>query len=169
MSPLVTRRSLAVAQVLAVQSLLTWPVSAHHSPAMFDLNRDVLLEGTITAISWRNPHVYFAIEVAGPDGRTTTQQIEAGPASNLVPLGIDADSLRNGERVTVQVKPNRRGEGRGARLAPHEGRRHGHPAARARHPADAARRRRGVEPRRHLGAAGNGIRGPWPSLRVRGR
>ncbi len=169
MSPLVTRRSLAVAQVLAVQSLLTWPVSAHHSPAMFDMNRDVLLEGTITEISWRNPHVYFEIEVAGADGRKTTQQIEAGPASNLMPLGIDADSLRNGERVTVQVEtepPRRR---RGARLAPHEGRRHGHPAARARHPADAARRRRSVEPRGHLGAAGNGIRQPLPWLRARGR
>ncbi len=110
MSPLVTRRSLAVL-VLAVQWSLSPPGLAHHSPAMFEMNRDVLLEGTITEISWRNPHVYFSIEVAGADGRPMMQAIEAGPASNLVPLGIDAGSLRTGERVRVQVKPNRRGEG----------------------------------------------------------
>jgi Family of unknown function (DUF6152) len=111
MSPLLTRRSLAVLRLVAVQSLLIAPVSAHHSPAMFDMNRDVLLEGTITEISWRNPHVYFELEVAGADGRATTHEVEAGPASNLVPLGFDAESLRKGERVVVQVKPNRRGEG----------------------------------------------------------
>ena len=78
---------------------------------MFDLSRDVILAGTITTISFRNPHIYFAIDVAGADGRTRTQEIEAGPASNLAPLGIDASSLKSGEHVTVQVKPNRRGEG----------------------------------------------------------
>jgi hypothetical protein len=111
MPRVLNRWSLAVLHVLFLQTLPWQPAAAHHSPAMFDLSRDVMLEGTITAISWRNPHVYFAIEVAGPDGRMRTQEIEAGPASNLVPLGIDARSLRSGERVTVQVKPNRRGEG----------------------------------------------------------
>jgi hypothetical protein len=103
-------RKLSIAVLLLALSALP-PAAAHHSPAMFDLSRDVLLEGTIGSISFRNPHVYFTLEVAGAEGRTRTQEIEAGPASNLVPLGIDASSLKRGDRVTVQVKPNRRGEG----------------------------------------------------------
>jgi hypothetical protein len=105
-----------ITPLLAVSLLtlaaLPWAsASAHHSPAMFDLSRDELLEGSIKSVSFRNPHVYFALEVTGADGRPRTQDIEAGPASNLVPLGIDASSLKAGDRVTVQVKPNRRGEG----------------------------------------------------------
>lgn len=104
------RRKLSIAMLTLGLSALT-PASAHHSPAMFDLSRDVVLEGTIATISFRNPHVYFTLEVTDAAGRARTQEVEAGPASNLTPLGIDANSLRRGDRVTVQVKPNRRGEG----------------------------------------------------------
>lgn len=97
---------------LVILSLLALPALAHHSPAQFDLSRDLTLEGTISDFSWRNPHVYIELEVAGPDGNPVTQQIEAGPASNLVTQGFDGNSLRVGEPVVVQVKPNRGGEGR---------------------------------------------------------
>jgi Family of unknown function (DUF6152) len=99
---------------LALVSLLAMPAIAHHSPAQFDLNRDLILDGTIRAVSWRNPHVYIELDVIGPDGDPLTQRIEAGPPSNLVPLGFDADSLAVGERVVVQVKPNRGGDERTA-------------------------------------------------------
>ncbi len=97
--------------LLIVQPLVLRPAAAHHSPAMFDMTRDVVLEGVVTDVSWRNPHVYFELELADTDGRLVRQQVEAGPASNLVTLGFDASSLRNGERVRVQAKPNRRGAG----------------------------------------------------------
>lgn len=103
-------RKLSIAVLML--GLSAWPPAfAHHSPAMFDLSRDVILEGTIASISFRNPHVYFAIDVTDTDGRTRRQEIEAGPASNLVPLGFNGNSLNRGDRVTVHVKPNRRGEG----------------------------------------------------------
>src|SRR5690606_748326 len=96
---------------LALLSMLALPAAAHHSPAQFDLSRDVILEGTIKDFSWRNPHVYFDLNVAGPDGQPITQRIEAGGASNMAALGFDASSLSIGERVVVQVKPNKRGLG----------------------------------------------------------
>ncbi len=106
----ISNRSL-VALLLVAEALALRPAVAHHSPAMFDMTRDVMLEGVITEVSWRNPHVYFELELASADGRPVRQQVEAGPASNLATLGFDASSLRNGERVRVQAKPNRRGEG----------------------------------------------------------
>jgi hypothetical protein len=97
---------------LAMLPLFALPAAAHHSPAAFDLNQDVFLEGTVREFSWRNPHVYITLEVTRPDGSTVIQEIEAGPASNLAPQGFDAMSLKPGDRVSVQVKPNRAGEGR---------------------------------------------------------
>jgi hypothetical protein len=97
--------------LLAAAALPPGPTAAHHSPAQFDLSQDVTIEGTIREFSWRNPHVYIELDVAGADGQVVTQQIEAGPASNLIPLGFDAESLAVGERVVVQAKPNRRGAG----------------------------------------------------------
>jgi hypothetical protein len=88
--------------------------AAHHSPAMFDMTKDVTFEGTVTELSWRNPHIYFGVEIVGPDGKPLVQEIEAGPASNLVPLGMSADSIRPGDHVVVQAKPNRGGTGRTA-------------------------------------------------------
>jgi len=99
-------------RTLAVLSLLALPAAAHHSPAQFDLTQDLMLEGTIREFSWRNPHVYIELEMTGPDGQTVLQEIEASPASNLVPLGVDENSLASGERVAIQVKANRRGAGR---------------------------------------------------------
>jgi hypothetical protein len=97
-----------------ILSLLAVSAAAHHSPAQFDLGRDVIFEGTVADVSWRNPHVYIELEILGPDGAPSLQEIEAGPASNLVALGFEAGALDIGERVVVQAKPNRRGESRAA-------------------------------------------------------
>jgi len=90
------------------------PAAAHHSPAQFDLSQDVTIEGTVTDFSFRNPHVYFELEIIGADGNPIRQRIEAGGASNMVALGFGGDAIRVGERVVVHVKPNRRGAGRTA-------------------------------------------------------
>lgn len=101
-----TGRSIA----LATLSLVALPLAAHHSPAMFDMTKDIVIEGTVTSVMWGNPHVYLALDVQGQDGRTRQQQVEAGPASNLVTLGMRADSVRPGDRVVVNAKPNRRND-----------------------------------------------------------
>jgi hypothetical protein len=103
-SPMTLSRTLSAIAVLATWAL---PVAAHHSPAMFDMTKEVVIEGVVTEISWGNPHVYFGVEVAGPDGRPRVQQVEAGPASNLVTAGMRADSLRPGDRIVLRAKPNR--------------------------------------------------------------
>jgi hypothetical protein len=54
----------------------------------------------------------MAIATVGPDGKPAEQRIEAGPVSNLVPQGMNADSVRPGEHVVVVARPNRAGPGR---------------------------------------------------------
>lgn len=99
---------------LAGMSVLAPPVTAHHSPAMFDLSGDVTFEGAVTEFDWRNPHVYIELEIVSADGERVLQRVEAGPASNLVAQGMAGDSIRPGDHVVIEAKPNRAGEGRTA-------------------------------------------------------
>jgi hypothetical protein len=54
---------------LAATGLLYVPASAHHSQAMFDTSQEVLYEGTVVRLDWKNPHMYLIIETEGPDAR----------------------------------------------------------------------------------------------------
>jgi len=81
--------------------------SAHHSAAMFDTSREVVIEGVISRYEWKNPHVYMAVETTGAAGGTFEQAIEAGAPSVLLPLGLRPDSLTIGERVTIRGNPNK--------------------------------------------------------------
>lgn len=87
------------------------PLLAHHSPAAFDMTKEIRLEGTITRYAYSNPHTYLTIDVVGADGRTVSQQVEAGPISTMQPLGMMRDSLKVGERVIVSARPRRNGTG----------------------------------------------------------
>ena len=57
-NPLIT-----VAVVLATQ-----PVLGHHSPAAFDGDAVVTVQGTVTRFDFKNPHVYIYIESTDESG-----------------------------------------------------------------------------------------------------
>jgi hypothetical protein len=85
---------------------------AHHSAAAFDTAQNVEISGTVVEYAFKNPHVYFTLEVTREDGSTFEQEIEAGAGSVLLALGLTETSLTVGEHVVVTGNPNRRGEGR---------------------------------------------------------
>jgi hypothetical protein len=96
---------------LAAALALGAAARAHHSAAAFDTAAQITVEGTVVEYDWKNPHVYFTLAVAGPDGSTIEQDVEAGAGSVLLPLGLTPQSLKPGEHVIVQGNPNKRGEG----------------------------------------------------------
>ncbi len=89
--------------------------AAHHSPARFDLDRVITLEGTVTQYDFKNPHVYIYIDVPGADGVVTTWELEASSTPNLVRRGWSPDSVTVGERIEVDINPPRDGTDRTAR------------------------------------------------------
>lgn len=100
------------AAVLFVAGTLLGQIGhAHHSAAAFDRTRELLIEGTVTSFSYHNPHTYMTVETVDNDGRRTAQEIEVGPISTMLPLGLTHDSLQVGERVTVRANPSRRASG----------------------------------------------------------
>jgi len=91
---------------LMAASVLSWAAAtplAHHSfAAEFDSNKPVTLTGTITKVEFQNPHIYFYIDVKGPDGAVVNYAVEGGTPNQLRRQGWGRDSLKIGETVTVQ-------------------------------------------------------------------
>ena len=82
---------------------------AHHSYAMFDQAKKLSLQATVAKVEWGNPHVFVWVYVQQPDGHYKPYSFESGSVSTLSREGWTANSLRVGEKVTVQYFPLRDG------------------------------------------------------------
>ena len=102
--------------VLAATALLAAPASAHHSQAMFDTTREVLLEGTVVRFDWVNPHMYLIIETKGPDGKPMRVEGEGLATTQARADGLNRDALKPGMRVIMRANPNRGGPGKQVRV-----------------------------------------------------
>lgn len=84
---------------------------AHHSiAANFDENVLTELEGEITRVFWRNPHVGFTIRVTQDDGREESWDVESTSVSTLRRMDITQALVSVGETVRVAGNPSRRGD-----------------------------------------------------------
>jgi len=63
------RRLPTAIYTLAAITTLAAPAFAHHSQAMFDTTKEILVEGTIARLDWVNPHMYMIVNTKGPDGK----------------------------------------------------------------------------------------------------
>ena len=87
--------------------LCTGLAFAHHGPpnnVLFDMDNIVELEGSVTEVFWRNPHVRFRLRDATGD----IWEVESGPVTWLSRLGWTADIVNVGDRVRVAGHVSRR-------------------------------------------------------------
>src|SRR5690606_7356425 len=86
-------------------------VSAHHSPAAYDLTQEVTVLGTVADVAWKNPHSYLTVETYAADGAPFLQTVELDGPSAVQTSGLTRDVLAPGTRVEVRAMANRRGAG----------------------------------------------------------
>ena len=86
------------------------PVQAHHSFAMFDMTKTVVLQGTVTEFQWTNPHSWLQVKVPGDHGDSTEWSIELGSLSGLRQAGWKPRTFQPGDKVTVTAHPLRDGK-----------------------------------------------------------
>ena len=90
--------------VLAAAAMSMLPLAAHHSfSAEFDGSKPITLEGVVTRVDWANPHVYFFVDVKSADGSVVNWACETDGPNALIRRGWRRDSMKVGDRVTINA------------------------------------------------------------------
>lgn len=103
------RNPIACALALAV-CLPAVPAQAHHSMAMFDQTKTVVLSGTVKQFQWTNPHCYIQLMVKDASGAEKEWSLEMGAPMYLYAKGWRPSSLKPGAPIKVTINPLRNGE-----------------------------------------------------------
>jgi len=90
---------------LGLAMAIAAPAAAHHSFAMFDMQKSVTVTAKVTEFRWTNPHSFMHMDVADAGGATTNWAIEMTSPNNLVNGGWRRSSLKPGDTVTVTYHP----------------------------------------------------------------
>jgi hypothetical protein len=83
---------------------------AHHSFAMFDRDKEVVLKGTVTEFQWTNPHAFIELDVADEQGKPVHWSVELNSPNNLTRQGWKSSMLKPGDKVSVTMNPLRDGK-----------------------------------------------------------
>jgi Family of unknown function (DUF6152) len=97
------RSKLAIFAAGVAMLLAGVPMVAHHSfAAEFDANKPFKFTGTVTKIEWMNPHAYFYIDVTDESGKVVNWGMEMGSPNGLMRQGWTRNSMKVGDKVTVE-------------------------------------------------------------------
>src|ERR1700750_1048558 len=99
---------------LFVMSVL--PALAHHSFAMFDMNKDIVYEGTVMEYRWQNPHGHLILKIDSTDNPELkgTWDIELQATSIMARQGWNRQTYKEGDHAKVVAHPFRDGSVKGA-------------------------------------------------------
>jgi Family of unknown function (DUF6152) len=91
--------------LLATAPALAW---AHHSHAMYDASKEATVQGVVKSFVYANPHVYLIL-VTQNDGKTGLYQVEMSFTGNMERQGMNHQTFKPGDKVSVRVFPLRDG------------------------------------------------------------
>jgi hypothetical protein len=90
---------------------LAWTTAvAHHSPAIFDQDREIVLEGVVSGYNWKYPHVYIFVDAEDDSRQIMRWQVEGDDPKTMSRSGWTATTLVVGDRVLVRAHPDRNAE-----------------------------------------------------------
>ena len=102
--------------IAAFAALGASQAAAHHSFAMFDPEKLLTQTGTVKEFEWANPHVWLHVMV--PDqaaGKALEYSFEMQAVAQAMSGGWKSDTVKPGDKVTVEYHPLRDGS-RGGEL-----------------------------------------------------
>jgi hypothetical protein len=85
--------------------------NAHHSfPATYMVKEEAMIEGTLIAFMFRNPHAFVHLNVKDENGEVIRYSIEWGGASTLGRQGVTRATFKAGDKVKIWGNPGRNPE-----------------------------------------------------------
>jgi hypothetical protein len=103
----VARPVMIAALALAILPPLAF---THHSYTMFDMTKDVTLEGTVKEFQWTNPHIWIQLLVKDASGKEVEWAIEGASPNMLTRAGWTRKTLKPGDKAQMVVHPVRAGD-----------------------------------------------------------
>lgn len=88
--------------------------NGHHSFAMFDQSRYIVIEGHVTQWDYNNPHSWLHIDGLDANDEMQTWSFEGAAPVHAARQGVTGATFRKGEFVRVVMSPLRDGRNAGA-------------------------------------------------------
>jgi len=90
--------------LIVVMMSATASVRAHHKTStLYDVEKPVPLEGTVTAFLFRNPHTYVFVDARNADGTIVNWKVELLAGLILNREGVARDFFKAGDPVSMTV------------------------------------------------------------------
>ncbi len=112
------RRTFLSPVAAAVFFLAATSISAHHGNTNYDMAKTIVLVGTVTDFEWANPHCLAHVDVADDAGAIRHWTLEMNSTIAMSRRGWNKDTLKRGDRVTVETHPARNGVSMGITSGP---------------------------------------------------
>jgi hypothetical protein len=80
---------------------------AHHGAGLYDVRKNVELEGKLTRLDFVNPHSYVYFDVVSADGKVVAMKCEMRSATTLRRSGWSPQMFKSGASIKVTGHPHR--------------------------------------------------------------
>jgi len=102
--------------VLTTAAVTAGPGFAHHSFAMYEREKTLILSGTVKEFVWTSPHVAIQVLTDNARGKPVTWLVEGSSPTVLARGGWSSTLLKPGDKISLGIHPRKDG-GAGGLLA----------------------------------------------------
>ena len=89
--------------VLSLACGFVIPALAHHSfDAEYDSSKTMTIMGYVTKVDWVNPHAFVYLDSKDDKGVVRSFRIEMGPPYALARTGWKKDTIKVGDKITIE-------------------------------------------------------------------
>jgi Family of unknown function (DUF6152) len=85
------------------------PLLAHHGAAGYNMDKELIMKGTVTEWLWANPHCFLKYDTKDDAGNVAHWAVEVSNPTDMVRRGWARQSLKPGDEITVTVRPAKNG------------------------------------------------------------
>ncbi len=104
------KKRLTFFAVAVALSMVSAPSLAHHGRGQtYDMENEITLQGRVTQVLWRNPHVLWFMDVEDENGNVVNWAFEHGSTSSLSREGYHRNTLKVGDAIVATVHAARNG------------------------------------------------------------